>query len=100
MAGWLKDLGFEVLEGIGMTGVAGVLRAGDGPVVLLRADMDALPVQEATGLAYASQADGLMHACGHDMHVTCLLGAASELAASRGHWSGTVVSKAACLRDG
>ena len=92
MAGWLKDLGFEVLEGIGMTGVAGVLRAGDGPVVLLRADMDALPVQEATGLAYASQADGLMHACGHDMHVTCLLGAASELAASRGHWSGTVVT--------
>ena len=92
VAGWLKDLGFEVLEGVGMTGVAGVLRAGDGPVVLLRADMDALPVQEATGLAYASQADGLMHACGHDMHVTCLLGAASELAASRGHWSGTVVT--------
>lgn len=92
VAGWLKDLGLEVIEGIGTTGVAGVLRNGDGPTVLVRADMDALPVQEATGLTYASQADGLMHACGHDMHVTCLLGAASELAASREHWSGTVVT--------
>jgi amidohydrolase len=92
VAGWLKDLGFEVLEGIGTTGVAGVLRNGDGPAVLLRADMDALPVQEATGLAYASQADGVMHACGHDVHVTCLLGAASELAACREHWSGTLVT--------
>jgi amidohydrolase len=92
VAGWLNELGFEVLEGIATTGVAGVLRNGDGPTVLLRADMDALPVQEATGLAYASEADGVMHACGHDMHVTCLLGAASELAASREHWSGTVVT--------
>jgi len=92
VAGWLKDLGFEVLEGIGMTRVAGVLRNGDGPTVLLRADMDALPVQEATGLAYASQADGVMHACGHDMHVTCLLGAASELAVSRRDWSGTLIT--------
>jgi hippurate hydrolase len=90
-AGWLKDLGFEVIEGIARTGVAGVLRNGDGPAVLLRADMDALPVREATGLAYASEAEGVMHACGHDMHVTCLLGAASELAASRADWSGTVV---------
>jgi hippurate hydrolase len=90
-AGWLKDLGFEVLEGIATTGVAGVLRNADGPTVLLRADMDALPVQEATGLGYASQVDGVMHACGHDVHVTCLLGAASELAASRPDWSGTVV---------
>jgi hippurate hydrolase len=88
---WLKDLGFEVIEGIARTGVAGVLRNGDGPAVLLRADMDALPVREATGLAYASEAEGVMHACGHDMHVTCLLGAASELAASRADWSGTVV---------
>jgi hippurate hydrolase len=90
-AGWLKDLGFEVIDGIAGTGVAGVLRNDDGPAVLLRADMDALPVREATGLAYASEAEGVMHACGHDMHVTCLLGAASELAASRADWSGTVV---------
>jgi metal-dependent amidase/aminoacylase/carboxypeptidase family protein len=62
VAGWLKGLGFEVLEGIGKTGVAGVLRNGDGPTVLLRADMDALPVREATGLACASLADGVMHA--------------------------------------
>lgn len=92
VAGWLKDLGLEVLEGIGTTGVAGVLRNGDGPTVLVRADMDALPVREATGLAYASQTDGMMHACGHDMHVTCLLGAASELAAARQDWAGTVVA--------
>ena len=92
VAGWLKDLGLEVIEGIAMTGVAGVLRNGDGPVVLLRADMDALPVREATGLAYASRVDGVMHACGHDMHVTCLLGAASELMASRKDWSGTIVT--------
>ena len=91
-AGWLRDLGFEVIEGIATTGVAGVLRNGGGPTVLLRADMDALPVREATGLACASVVDGVMHACGHDMHVTCLLGAASELAASRAGWSGTVVA--------
>ena len=92
MAGWLKDLGFEVSGGIATTGVAGVLRNGDGPTVLLRADMDALPVQEATGLGYTSQVHGLMHACGHDMHVTCLLGAASVLAASRADWSGSVIA--------
>jgi amidohydrolase len=91
-AAWLKDLDYEVIEGIATTGVAGVLRNGDGPTVLLRADMDALPVQEATGLEYASQVDGVMHACGHDMHVTCLLGASSELAASRADWSGTLVT--------
>jgi len=90
-ASWLRDLGFEVIEGIATTGVAGVLRNGDGPTVLLRADMDALPVREATGLGYASRVDGVMHACGHDMHVTCLLGAASELTASRADWSGTAV---------
>jgi len=92
VARWLKELGFEVLEGIATTGVAGVLRNGDGPVVLLRADMDALPVTEATGLDHASETDGVMHACGHDMHVTCLLGAASELAGCRADWSGTLVA--------
>lgn len=89
---WLGDLGFEVIEGVATTGVAGVLRNGQGPTVLLRADMDALPVDEATGLAYASQTSGVMHACGHDVHVTCLLGAAADLAASRGDWVGTLVT--------
>jgi hippurate hydrolase len=91
-AGWLRARGYEVIEGVGGTGVVGVLRSGDGPVVLLRADMDALPVTEATGLPYASTRDGVMHACGHDMHVTCLLGAAHELAAARDAWSGTLVT--------
>jgi amidohydrolase len=89
---WLADLGYEVLTGIATTGVVGVLRNGDGPTVLLRADMDALPVQETTGLPYASRIDGVAHACGHDVHVTCLLGAAAELAATRAAWSGTVVA--------
>src|SRR3954465_14719245 len=80
----LRDAGFEVHERVGGTGVVGVLRNGDGPTVLLRADMDALPVREATGLPYASEqtstdADGnevpVMHACGHDVHVACLAGA-------------------------
>jgi amidohydrolase len=91
VAAWLRALGHEVVEGIGGTGVVGVLRNGPGPTVLLRADMDALPVTEATGLAYASGVEGTMHACGHDVHVTCLLGAAERLTLSREAWSGTVV---------
>jgi hippurate hydrolase len=97
----LDGAGFTVFTGIGGTGVAGVLRNGDGPAVLLRADMDALPVREETGLEYASEAiatDGrgertpVMHACGHDMHVTWLCGAAAALAGSRQAWSGTVIA--------
>jgi hippurate hydrolase len=97
----LRGAGYEVHEGIGGTGVVGVLANGTGPVVLLRADMDALPVQEATGLPYASEVsstdgDGnpvpVMHACGHDVHVACLAGAAQLLADGREHWSGTVVA--------
>ena len=97
----LRGAGYEVHEGIGGTGVVGVLANGDGPVVLLRADMDALPVQEATGLPYASEVtstdgDGnvvpVMHACGHDVHVACLAGAAQLLADGREHWTGTVVA--------
>ena len=80
---WLRDLGLEVLEGIGGTGVVGILRNGPGPTVALRADMDALPVAGETGLPYASTVDGVMHACGHDVHVTCLLGAATTLDAVR-----------------
>jgi len=96
----LRTLGYEVTTGVGRTGVVGVLRNGAGPVALLRADMDALPVLERTGLPYASTAtttgpDGssvpLMHACGHDVHVTCLLGAAAELAADRSSWRGTLL---------
>jgi hippurate hydrolase len=90
-AAWLREHGYEVTEGIGGTGVAGVLGRGDGPVVWLRADMDALPMSEETGLPYASTVDGVAHACGHDMHVTCLMGATAELAAAGG-WHGTLVA--------
>lgn len=97
----LEALGIDFEEGIGKTGVAAVIRAGDGPTVWLRADMDALPVQERTGLAYASTARGtdpsgidvpVMHACGHDMHTTCLLGALERLTTTKHQWSGTVVA--------
>jgi len=86
-----------VHEGVGGTGVVGLVRNGDGPTVLLRADMDALPVLEATGLPYAStevSEDGsaVMHACGHDVHVTCLLGAVTILARAPERWSGTLVA--------
>jgi amidohydrolase len=97
----LRQSGYEVHEGVGGTGVVGLLRNGEGPVVLLRADMDALPVREATGLPYASEvtvtdADGdevpVMHACGHDVHVTCLAGAAQLLAEGQEHWGGTLIA--------
>jgi amidohydrolase len=100
VAGRLRSLGFQTTVGVGATGVVGILRTGDGPTALLRADMDGLPVLEDTGLDYAStqramDGDGhdvpLMHACGHDMHVTCLLGAAGQLAADQGSWSGTLM---------
>jgi hippurate hydrolase len=93
--------GVEVRTGVGGTGVVGILRNGEGPTVLLRADMDALPVREATKLPYASAQDAtdaegntvpVMHACGHDVHVTCLLGAVDLLAGAREQWSGTVVA--------
>jgi hippurate hydrolase len=95
----LDALGYRVSTGVGGTGVVGVLDNGFGPAVLLRADMDALPIAELTGLPYASTAtatngDGVrvpvMHACGHDMHVTWLLGAAELLAATRRSWRGRV----------
>jgi len=99
-AAHLRDLGLDVQEGVGVTGVIGVLENGDGPVVWVRADMDALPVGEETGLAYASTATGIdpagntvpvMHACGHDMHVTAAIGAVERLVADRADWAGTLV---------
>jgi len=100
VTGRLRSAGFEVHTDIGGTGVVGVLHNGDGPKVLLRADMDALPVQESTGLPYASSVtadsgDGqvpVMHACGHDMHVACLAGAATLLAGGRDDWHGTLIA--------
>ena len=98
-AAWLRKHGYEVTEGVGGTGVIGLLRNGDGATVLLRADMDALPVQEATGLPYASAQTGIdrfnqetavAHACGHDMHIVWLMGATQILAGNRDQWRGTV----------
>ncbi len=100
-ASWLRTCGYEVTEGVGGTGVVGLLRNGDGPTVLLRADMDALPIKESTGLPYASdrsgtdrfgQATAIAHSCGHDMHVTWLMGATRILADNRDRWGGTVMA--------
>src|SRR5262249_46712165 len=100
-ATWLRQQGYEVTEGVGGTGVVGLLRKGDGATVLLRADMDALPMQESTGLPYASRASGtdrfgqataIAHACGHDMHVAWLMGATRLLAEHRQQWTGTVMA--------
>ncbi|UXM92670.1 amidohydrolase [Paenarthrobacter sp. JL.01a] len=100
-AGHLENLGFTVHRNIGKTGVVGILENGAGPVVMLRADMDALPVKESTGLDYASTAVGVdhagndvpvMHACGHDVHVSCLVGAVESLAAHRDQWQGTLIA--------
>src|SRR5690348_9824945 len=97
----LERAGYDVTTDVGGTGVVGVLENGDGPTVMLRADMDALPVEEATGLPYAStvtatDSEGktvpVAHACGHDMHVTCLVGAATLLAQARDTWHGTLLA--------
>jgi amidohydrolase len=100
-ANQLKAAGFEVTSGVGKTGVVGILRNGDGPTVMLRADMDALPIKEATGLPYASTVTGtdptgktvpVAHSCGHDMHVACLIGATNLFAKSRAPWKGTLMA--------
>lgn len=97
----LRAAGYEVTTGVGRTGVVGLLRNGDGPTVMVRADMDALPVQEATRLPYASTVTAtdregntvpVAHMCGHDMHVTWLAGAAKLLADSRTTWRGTLLA--------
>ena len=96
----LSAAGVEVTEGVGGTGIVGMLRNGDGPLVMVRADMDGLPIREDTGLAYSStvtQVDitgieqPVMHACGHDVHVTSMVGTAKRLVAMRDSWSGTVM---------
>lgn len=100
LAARARALGFEVTEGVGKTGVVAVMRNGDGPTVMLRADMDGLPVIEQTGLPYASKRravpqsaieTGVMHACGHDTHMAGWVGTAQLLAARRDQWSGTLV---------
>ena len=97
----LRAAGYEVTTAIGKTGVVGLLRNGDGPTVMLRADMDALPVQEATGLPYASKATAtdkegktvpVSHMCGHDMHVTWLAGATKLMAEAKTSWRGTLMA--------
>jgi hippurate hydrolase len=97
----LESFGYEVTTGVGRTGVVGRLRNGDGPTVMLRADMDALPIKEATGLPYASTTMGtdpageavpVAHACGHDMHVAWLIGASALFARTREAWKGTLIA--------
>ena len=95
-----RKAGFEVTENVGGNGVVAVLKNGPGPVVLVRTDMDALPIIEQTGLPYASKVKfktpagnevGVMHACGHDIHMATWVGTARVLAAMKDKWSGTVV---------
>ena len=100
MATEMEALGFEVTRNIGKTGVVGLMRNGDGPTLMIRADMDGLPVGEKTGLDYASNArqvnlDGeempVMHACGHDMHMTSLIGTARRMVELKDRWQGTLM---------
>lgn len=100
LAEMMRQMDFEVTEGVGRTGVVSVMRNGPGPVVMIRADMDGLPVTEETGLPYASTQrgtpasgveSGIMHACGHDTHMTAFIGAAQLLVERRDQWSGTLV---------
>jgi len=100
LAGQARKLGFEVTEHVGKTGVVAVMKNGPGPVLLIRSDMDALPVEEKTGLPYASHvrartAEGIdsavMHACGHDTHMSAWIGTATVLAGMKDKWSGTLV---------
>lgn len=100
LAAGLQEVGFEVTPRIGGNGIVGVLRNGEGPTILVRTDMDALPIMEMTGLPYASKATGrlmpgamgpVMHACGHDIHMVSWLGAATLLAQAKDQWRGTLV---------
>lgn len=96
----IRAFGFDVTEGVGGTGIVAVMKNGPGPTVMLRADMDGLPVEEKSGLPYASKArqvdtngieQPVMHACGHDVHITAMVGTARQMAARKDQWSGTLV---------
>ena len=100
LADGLRKLGFDVTTGVGKLGVVGVLKNGAGPTVMLRTELDALPVKEQTGLAYASQVTArtdagvevpVMHACGHDVHMSAWIGTATLLSKARDQWKGTLV---------
>lgn len=91
MAKELRAAGFAVTERVGAHNVVGVLENGDGPTVMVRTDMDALPLEEKTGLPYASLNHGVMHACGHDVHMSVFIGAARYFASHREDWKGTLV---------
>jgi len=100
LAAEISALGYEVTEGVGGTGIVAVMKNGQGPTVMIRADMDGLPLKEDSGLSYASQATQVgaggkefpvMHACGHDVHITALVGTARQMAQRRNQWSGTLV---------
>ena len=99
LAAEMKALGFTVTEGVGKTGVVAVLKNGDGPKILVRTELDALPMQEKTGLPYASQATAMWngekvfvaHSCGHDIHMAAWVGAARQLVAMKAKWKGTLV---------
>jgi len=99
MANELRSIGFEVTENFGGYGVVGILKNGEGPTVLVRTDMDALPVVEETGLSYASKVTaelngnevGIMHACGHDVHMSVFIGTAKIVAANKKNWKGTLL---------
>ncbi len=100
LADEMREFGFDVTEGVGGTGIVAVLKNGAGPTVMLRADMDGLPVKEDSGLPYASKVrqvditgieQPVMHACGHDVHITAMVGTARQMAARKDQWSGTLV---------
>src|SRR6202023_992097 len=100
IAGRIRSLGYEVTEHVGGTGVVALLKNGAGPTVMLRTELDALPVEEKTGLAYASKVKTkddagqdvpVMHACGHDLHMAAILGTAAIMAHSKGSWHGTLM---------
>jgi amidohydrolase len=111
LASRLKTLGYEVTTGIGGTGIVGILKNGAGPVVMLRTELDALPVNEQTGLPFASKTNGVMHACGHDLHMAAWSGTAQWMAEHSAQWHGTLMmvgqpaeetgaGAAAMLKDG